>query len=57
MKIAEIITEPSAIYTNSTIKLKIKIDDPYLLKQNLSTEDGIILITEDNKTLITEWGI
>lgn len=57
MKITEIITEPSAIYTNSTIKLKIKIDDPYLLKQNLSTEDGIILITEDNKTLITEWGI
>ena len=41
----------------STFKLKLKVQDDYFYKKNLVTENEMTLITEDNKKIITEWGV
>lgn len=41
----------------SIFKLKVKIEDEYLLKKNLITEDGFTLVAEDGSKLRTEWGV
>lgn len=55
-KIQEISVEPNKIYTDSSFKIRIKIEDYYLKKRRLIGEDGKQLITEDNKKIRTEWG-
>lgn len=55
-KIQEILVEPSRIYTDSSFKIRIKIEDYYLKKRRLISEDGKQLITEENKKIRTEWG-
>ncbi len=57
MRISEIITEPSKIYTDSTFKLKIKLVGQYVYKQNIETEQNINIVSENNEKIITEWGI
>lgn len=56
-KIQEILVEPSRIYTDSSFKIRIKIEDYYLKKRRLISEDGKQLITEENKKIRTEWGV
>lgn len=56
LRVLEKIVEPSIIYTGSTFKLKVKVDDYYLEKRKLITETGITLITENNEEIKTEWG-
>lgn len=55
-KIIEKILEPSKIYTSNKFTLKIKVRDAIPRKQYLTTENSQLLITEDNKKIITEWG-
>lgn len=55
-KIQEILVEPSRIYTDSSFKIRIEIEDYYLKKRRLISEDGKQLITEENKKIRTEWG-
>lgn len=55
-KIVEMLTEPAQIYVGSVFKLKIKVDDEFQKMKCLTTENGIIICTEDNKILRTEWG-
>lgn len=55
-KIIEKIIEPSKIITGSIFKIKIKVQDDYRDKQQIKAEDNKIIITEDNKSLRTEWG-
>lgn len=57
MKILETIIEPSKVYVNSKFTLKIKIEgSEYRLKKYFKLENSnSILITEDNKKIITEW--
>lgn len=57
MKIVEIISEPSKIYTCDKFKLKVKVDSPYLLQKKFITENNIELITENGENVVTEWGI
>lgn len=56
-KIVEKIVEPSKVFVGSTFKLKIKIEDDFFYRKKLTTEDSFVLVTEDNKTLRTEWGV
>ena len=55
-KIIEKIVEPSKIYIGDKFTLKIKARDAIPIKQYITTENSQILITEDNKKIITEWG-
>lgn len=55
-KIIEKIVEPSKIFVGEKFTLKIKVKDAILIKQYITTENSQILITEDNKKIITEWG-
>lgn len=55
-KIIEKIVEPSKIFVGEKFTLKIKVKDAILIKQFIITENSQILITEDNKKIITEWG-
>ncbi len=55
-KIIEKIVEPSKIYISDKFTLKIKVRDAIPIKQYITTENSQILITEDNKKIITEWG-
>ena len=55
-RIIEKIIEPSKVYVGSSFMLKIKVQDSLLNKAQFITEDGLKLITEDNKNIITEWG-
>lgn len=57
MQIQEIIVEPEKIYTGSTFRLKVKVQDDYFYKKRLITEDGKAIVTEDSKKLRTEWGV
>ena len=41
----------------SVLKLKVKVEDEYFYKKNLTTEDGFTLVTEDGSKLRTEWGV
>lgn len=54
-KIIEKIVEPSKIYIGDKFTLKIKVRDAIPIKQYITTENSQILITEDNKKIITEW--
>lgn len=56
LRVLEKIVEPSIIYTGSTFKLKVKVDDYYLEKRKLITEAGMTILTEDGKEIRTEWG-
>ena len=55
-KIIEKIVEPSKIFVGEKFTLKIKVKDAIQIKQYITTENSQILITEDNKKIITEWG-
>lgn len=55
-KIIEKIVEPNKIEVGSTFLLKIKIKDILTSKKMLVTEQGKSIITEDNKTIRSEWG-
>lgn len=55
-KIIEKIVEPSKIYIGDKFTLKFKVRDAIPIKQYITTENSQILITEDNKKIITEWG-
>lgn len=55
-KIIEKIVEPSKIFVGEKFTLKIKVKDAIPQKQYLTTENSQLLITEDNKKIITEWG-
>ena len=54
-KIIEKIVEPSKVYVGSTFKLKIKVYDEYF-RRNIVAENGLIILTENGKTIRTEWG-
>ena len=54
--IIETRVEPSVIYTGSIFKLKVKVEDYYFYKRKLATETGMIIITENNDEIKTEWG-
>lgn len=55
-RIQEILVEPSKIYTDSSFKIRIKIEDYYFKRKKLVSENGKQLITENNKKIRTEWG-
>lgn len=57
MQIQEIIVEPEKIYTGSTFRLKVKVQDDCIYKRRIITEDGKSILTEDSKKLRTEWGV
>lgn len=56
-KILEKIVEPSKIYTGSTFKLKIKVQDDYFNRKKIITEDNMLITTQSGKVIRTEWGI
>lgn len=56
-KIQEILVEPSKIYVGSTFKIKVKVEDDYFYKKRLISEDNLILITENEEPIRTEWGV
>lgn len=56
-KILEKIVEPSKIYTGSTFKLKIKVQDDYFNRKRIITEDNMLIATQSGKVIRTEWGI
>ena len=55
-KIKEIIVEPALIYVGSNLKIKIKVKDDYSFKKSLITESGLMIVTENENTIRTEWG-
>ena len=55
-KIIEKIVEPSKIEVGSTFLLKVKVKDILTSTKLISTEQGIKLVTEDNKPIRSEWG-
>lgn len=55
-RIQEILVEPSKIYTDNSFKIRIKIEDYYLKRKRLVSENGKQLIAENNKKIRTEWG-
>ena len=54
--ITDFILEPSVVNVNQVFRAKLKVKDGMDRKQYITTEDGIRLITEDEKLIITEWG-
>lgn len=56
-KIQEIILEPSKIYTGSTFKLKIKVQDDYFNRKRIITENNVLITTQSGKIIRTEWGV
>jgi hypothetical protein len=40
----------------SNLKIKIKVEDDYSFKKSLITESGLTIVTENKKTIRTEWG-
>lgn len=55
-KIIEKIVEPNRIEVGSTFLLKVKVKDILTSAKLISSEQGIQLVTEDNKPLRSEWG-
>ena len=55
-KIVEKIVEPNKVEVGSTFLLKIKVKDILTSAKLISSEQGIQLVTEDDKPIRSEWG-
>ena len=55
-RILELTIQPNLVYTNQQFLVKVKVQDDFKIKENLITESGDTLITEDSNILRTEWG-
>ena len=54
--ITDFILEPSVVNVNQVFRAKLKVNDIYLSKKIIITENEIPIITEDGKLIRTEWG-
>ena len=54
-KIVEVIAEPNKMYVGATFKVKVKVQDTFISKKYLISEEEQTILSEDNQKIKTEW--